>query len=310
MARLPYTNFHDLNLDWVLKVIKKAFTPDNPPPYPVKSVNGMTGDVTVTGDVIPLAPNNPKKVTDAIREKQDAPASPGTPGQVLGLGPNQTPVWLNQSGGVASYDELTGKPSVNGVILSGKMEGPDLGLIDAPSVPGTAGQVLTSDGQGGQSWQTPATPPAPGAGDYAPIIMDSASGPVASFPDGSDGLYMPSLVAEIVPVQAGTGDPSPSNVRAISGRGGITVYKTGINLWNEEWELGIYDISTGNKVANNSNIRNIDLIPVSPNTNYTWFNASSNVIRFVYYDVNRNRISSVSTTKSDNTYNHKGTERK
>lgn len=302
MARLPYSNFHDMNLDWVLKQIKTAYTRDNPPPYPVKSVNGMTGNVTVTGDVIPIAPNNSDKVSDVLREKQDAPASPGTPGQVLGLNANQTPVWIDQTGGVTSYDELTGIPSINGVPLSGEMEGTDLGLIDAPSVPGTAGQVLTSDGQGGQSWQTPATPPAPGAGDYAPIIMDSASGPVASFPDGAEGLYMPSLVAEIVPIQAGTGDPSPNNIRSITGRGGVTVYKTGINLWDEEWELGIYDISTGNKVANNSNIRNKDLIPVSPNTTYTWYNASSNVIRFVYYDVNKNRISSVSTTKSGNTY--------
>ena len=99
MGRLPYTNFHDMNLDWVLKQIKTAYTRDNPPPYPVKSVNGQTGNVTVTGDVIPIAPNNPNMVTDVLREKQDAPASPGTPGQVLGLGPNQTPVWINQGGG-------------------------------------------------------------------------------------------------------------------------------------------------------------------------------------------------------------------
>lgn len=245
MGRLPYSNFHDMNLDWVLKQIKTAYTADNPPPYPVKSVNGMTGNVTVTGDVIPIAPNNSDKVSDVLREKQDAPASPGNPGQVLGLNANQTPVWIDQTGGVTSYDELTGKPSINGVPLSGEMEGTDLGLIDAPSVPGTAGQVLTSDGQGGQSWQTPVTPPAPGAGDYAPIIMDSASGPVASFPDGADGLYMPSLVAEIVPEQAGTGDPSPSNIRAISGRGGLSVYRAGANLLNLNRTQGTPDPTTG-----------------------------------------------------------------
>lgn len=30
--------------------------------------------------------------------------------------------------------------------------------LDEPSTPGTSGQVLTSDGQGGQSWQTPSVP--------------------------------------------------------------------------------------------------------------------------------------------------------
>ena len=204
MGRLPYTNFHDINLDWVLKQIKKAFTPDNPPPYPVKSVNGQTGNVTVTGDTIPIAPNNPEKVTDAIREKQDAPASPGAPGQVLGLGPNQTPVWINQSPGVTSYDDLTGKPSVNGVVLSGEMDGTDLGLIDAPSTPGTVGQVLTSDGQGGQNWGN-----LPDYSDvYAPIIRDTASGAPASFPDGMANMPL-NIIADILPVQDLHGQDAP-----------------------------------------------------------------------------------------------------
>ena len=98
MPRMPYTNFHDINLDWVIKQIKKAFTPDNPPPYPVKSVNGLTGDVTVTGDIIPVRPGG-VDVQTALNEKQTAPNSPGAPGQVLGLDTNQTPVWLTPQGG-------------------------------------------------------------------------------------------------------------------------------------------------------------------------------------------------------------------
>ena len=31
MARMPYTNFHDINLDWIIKRVMKAYTPDNPP---------------------------------------------------------------------------------------------------------------------------------------------------------------------------------------------------------------------------------------------------------------------------------------
>ena len=301
MARMPYTNFHELNQDWIIKQIKTAYNADNPPPYPVKSVNGQTGIVNLNSDTI-IDVESGMDLTDALRAKQDRPSQNGTAGQVLGLDNNLKPVWVNQNPGVTAYDDLTGRPQINGHTLSGEMDGADIGLIDEPATPGTVGQVLTSDGQGGASWQNIPTPPTPISGDYAPVITDSASGPVASFPDGANDLDMLSLIAEIVPIQAGTGDPSPNNLRAISGRGGVTVYKTGINLWNEEWELGIYDISTGNKVANNSNIRNKDLIPVSPNTNYTWYNASSNVIRFVYYDVNKNRISSVSNTKSGNTY--------
>lgn len=258
MPRLPYTNFHDINLNWFLREFKK--------------------------------------IVAAVSKKQDAPTSPGTPGQVLGLGPNQTPVWLNQSGGVASYDELTGKPSVNGVTLSGEMEGIDLGLIDAPSIPGSAGQVLTSDGQGGQSWQTPVTPPAPGAGDYAPIIMDSASGPVASFPDGADGLYMPSLVAEIVPVQDGTGDPSPNNIRPISGRGGVTVYQTGKNLFNKDTAvIGKWlNVSTGAEENATINYALSDYIFIKANQNYIITNPNS--ARSWFYDVNKTPVQQINAT--------------
>lgn len=123
MARLPYTNFHDLNLDWVLRVIKKAFTPDNPPPYPVKSVNGKTGDVTLTGGDIPFSEDfQQATVLDFcdyalesidnlnvdVASKQDAPILIGSPGQVLGLDADQTPVWLNQPNPESIIDDNAG----------------------------------------------------------------------------------------------------------------------------------------------------------------------------------------------------------
>lgn len=56
---------------------------------------------------------------------------------------------------------------------------------------------------------------------YAGILKafptDTASGAVASFPDGADGLPLKKLVVNIEPVQAGSGDPSPQNVRPIGG---------------------------------------------------------------------------------------------
>lgn len=49
-----------------------------------------------------------------------------------------------------------------------------------------------------------------------PIIAE-ASGAIASFTDGADDLPVEDLTVSIVPKQAGSGTPSPSNVRAISG---------------------------------------------------------------------------------------------
>ena len=56
----------------------------------------------------------------------------------------------------------------------------------------------------------------------APVIIDTASGAVASFPDGADGLPLHKLTVQIEPVQAGSGDPSPTNIRPISGWNGMT----------------------------------------------------------------------------------------
>lgn len=70
----------------------------------------------------------------------------------------------------------------------------------------------------------------------ADIIITSASGSIASISDGADDLPIEDMVVQIEPVQSGSGDPSPDNVRPISGWTGATVTRTGKNLWNPEIE--------------------------------------------------------------------------
>lgn len=45
--QFPYTNLHELNLDWLIKKVKEAYSPDNPPENIVLSVNGQTGNVVL-----------------------------------------------------------------------------------------------------------------------------------------------------------------------------------------------------------------------------------------------------------------------
>lgn len=61
-------------------------------------------------------------------------------------------------------------------------------------------------------------------------VTDTASGAIASFPDGADGVPVKSLTVDIEPVQSGSGDPSPDNVRPISGHTQAVVTRTGKNL--------------------------------------------------------------------------------
>ena len=62
------------------------------------------------------------------------------------------------------------------------------------------------------------------------FITDTASGLVAHFEDGADNVPMKSVKVNITPVQSGTGDPSPSNVRPISGWDTIALTRTGKNI--------------------------------------------------------------------------------
>lgn len=46
----PYTNLHEINLQWLIDEVKKCYSPDNPPEAMVISVNGESGIVTLYRD--------------------------------------------------------------------------------------------------------------------------------------------------------------------------------------------------------------------------------------------------------------------
>ena len=69
------------------------------------------------------------------------------------------------------------------------------------------------------------------AEDYS---TETKTGSIASF-TGTVAKPM-TVVAEINPVQSGTGDPSPTNVRPITGHTGVNVYRTGKNLLNNNYK--------------------------------------------------------------------------
>ena len=68
----------------------------------------------------------------------------------------------------------------------------------------------------------------------AGILRDTASGSIASFVPDSTIPNLLSLSVAVEPVQAGSGDPSPDNVRPISGWDAVKVTRTGKNLLPNE----------------------------------------------------------------------------
>lgn len=73
----------------------------------------------------------------------------------------------------------------------------------------------------------------------APVIINSASGSIASFDDGADDMKIQKLVVNIEPVQAGSGEPSPDNIRPISGRTGAEILHHG-NIVSVTFPTTIY----------------------------------------------------------------------
>lgn len=101
------------------------------------------------------------------------------------------------------------------------------------------------------------------------------------------------LKVNMEPIQEGSGTPSPTNVRLISGWESVEVYDIGVNVWDEEWESGWISSTTGNKVIDATAIRSKNHIPVLPNTTYyaktDGYNGAN---RIAYYDENKQFLDS------------------
>ena len=84
-------------------------------------------------------------------------------------------------------------------------------------------------------------------------LLPSGSTPAgdsAYITDASDLVPVESLKVNIQPVQSGTGDPSPENVRPISGWDTVKVTRTGKNLFNESNAIVEYDSNRYCKLEN------------------------------------------------------------
>ena len=102
------------------------------------------------------------------------------------------------------------------------------GLVDTYTVymtDGTTSFFQVRNGQDGSAtWDQ--------INSKAPIITETLTGAVANFPDGADDIPVADLVVNIEPVQSGSGDPAPDNVRPITGWTGANVTRCGKNLLN------------------------------------------------------------------------------
>lgn len=124
---------------------------------------------------------------------------------------NWTQTTVGETGGVATYADLPDKPSINGNELSGNKTGAQLGLQNTltfdnvPTAnsnnPVKSGGVYASD-EAIRKWTT--------------AEAKSVSGNPITLTDGS-ARNAEGLVVTLEPKQSGSGTPSPTNVRPITG---------------------------------------------------------------------------------------------
>ena len=194
--QFPWTNLHELNLDWFLSKFKQftdnflqtTATAESVPYTDAPSVTVTGGELDDDTDIVdPFTFNF--KIPAGQPGAQGAPGAPGVPGQD-GFSPIAT---VTKSGTVATITITDANGTTTTTISDGEV---------------TQAQLDTK----------------------APAILPTVSGSIANFSDGADDLPMSELIVSISPVQSGSGDPAPDNIRPISGWTGCNVTRTGKNL--------------------------------------------------------------------------------
>ena len=96
------------------------------------------------------------------------------------------------------------------------------------------------------------------------LPVSSAIGNPCTFDtDISDTLV--SLTANIV---ASGGNGTPDSPIPIVGHSELNLARCGVNLWDEEMEIGTLSWADGTPIENNSRMRFANFVPVKENTNY------------------------------------------
>ena len=113
--------------------------------------------------------------------------------------------------------------------------------------------------------------------------------------------YAKPLVSLKTNIVARGGGGTPTAPIAITGFSEVNVTRAGVNLWDEEWESGGYNNTTGEKTVGSTQIRSKNKIRVvSGQTHYMRFNSSALVV--LAYDANGDFISVLKSFTSSGTF--------
>ena len=124
-------------------------------------------------------------------------------------------------------------------------------------------------------------------------VEDTATGNPVTF-ETDLAKPLKSLVANFLPIQSGTGDPSPTNIRPITGWTGVDVWHGGKNLFSTTLEQGAISATNGNDSGSDARVRCVGFIHLSAGK-YTVSAVGVGQAFFYVYDTNGQYIQSESS---------------
>ena len=134
---------------------------------------------------------------------------------------------------------------------------------------------------------------------YAKKSIENTPTSIATF--NASALPMPSLTVGIEAVQSGSGDPSPTNVRPISGHTEANVNVSGVNVWDEETQNGYWNTVNGAYVSVSGQLCCKKYISVKPSITYYFHKGSTtNQSEIMMYDKDNNYIGYLNTNRCVN----------
>ena len=132
------------------------------------------------------------------------------------------------------------------------------------------------------------------------LVEATATGNPAAF-ETDVAKPLVGMTIPFTPQQAGSGDPSPSNVRAISGFTGVNIYRTGVNFCGCEWESGTINASSGEDYDDGTEKkRTKGYFAIVGGLTYNVVD-ESRYKRVYWYDKDKNYISSHTTSSTGKT---------
>lgn len=132
--------------------------------------------------------------------------------------------------------------------------------------------------------------------------IEEITGKIVTFQ--SDGTAPKSLTLSLTPTQAGSGTPSPSNIRKLSGYTSVTVTRTGKNLWGGAAILRDVKEAISSATVNTAN-QSVSFVASQTSGKKPFFTIFKENTRYTFCGTlqNSSRYTNVRWLFSDSTYN-------